>query len=298
MFRRKEKILLFPKGGTWYNTFVCGSGRGPGPKGKGVTAVDRTELLDRTARSPEERQLLARVWDKLEGARRGIPSHTPFLSTAQQEAAERLLNAAGHPRHLFSGGWPDAERKILALLPDWQEEDCWESPLTALRCTWHSGESLTHRDFLGSVLGQGLDREKIGDILIRPGVCDILVFQEVSRYLLQNLTGAGRVKLKVEEIGLEEVEPPLTETKLIHDTVSSLRLDAVMASGFSIGRSRAAELISGGKAEVNHHPCIKTDRQVAQGDVITCRGLGKCVVKEVGGLSKKGRTILTLERYV
>ena len=71
-----------------------------------------------------------------------------------------------------------------------------------------------------------------------------------------------------------------------------------MASGFSIGRSKAAELISGGKAEVNHHPCVKSDRQVAQEDVITCRGLGKCVVKEVGGLSKKGRIILTLERYL
>jgi len=262
------------------------------------TAVNRTELLTRVARSPEERQLLARVWDKIEGAQRGVPGHTPFLSTAQQEAALRLLNAAGHPRHLFSGGWADAERKVLALLPDWQEEETWESPLTALRCTWQSGENLTHRDFLGSVLGQGLDREKIGDILIRPGVCDIIVFQEVSRYLLQNLTGAGRVKLHVEEIGLEEVEPPLTETKLIHDTVNSLRLDAVMATGFAIGRSRAAELISGGKVELNHRPCVKGDKLVEQGDVLTCRGLGKCVVKEVGGLSKKGRTILTMERYL
>ena len=86
--------------------------------------------------------------------------------------------------------------------------------------------------------------------------------------------------------------------KVIHDTVSSPRLDAVMAAGFAIGRSKAAGLISTGKVELNHRPCVKPDRTVNEGDTLTCRGLGKCVLKEVNGLSKKGRTILVLERYL
>ena len=49
---------------------------------------------------------------------------------------------------------------------------------------------------------------------------------------------------------------------------------------------------------MNHRECLKGDRQVEEGDVITCRGLGKCVVKEVPGQSKKGRTMLVLERYI
>ena len=260
--------------------------------------MTKTELLNQVAQSGEERLFLARVLDKLETAQRGAPACTFFLSEAQQEAAGRLIAAAGHPRPLFSGGFEDAERKVCAFLPDWQEEADWEPPFAALRCRWQSGEALTHRDFLGAILGQGLDREKVGDILVRPGVCDVLVFRELCPFLLQNWDGAGRAKLKVEEIGLEEVEPPLVEVRTHRDTVSSPRLDAVMASGFSMGRGKAAGLISSGKVELNHRPCVKPDRAVEQGDVITCRGLGKCLLKEMGGVSKKGRIMLVLERYV
>ena len=260
--------------------------------------MNKTELLNKVAQSAEERIFLARAADKLEAARRGVPACTPFLSAAQQEALGRFLTAAGHPRHLFDGGWADAERKVCAFLPDWQEAEDWEPPFTALRCRWQSGEELTHRDFLGAILGQGVDREKVGDSLVRPGSCDLLVFRELCPYLLQNLTGAGRARLTAEEIPLSAVEAPVRQVRTVHDTVSSPRLDAVMAAGFSIGRSRAAGLITAGKAELNHRPCVKPDREVGQGDVITCRGLGKCVVTELGGVSKKGRTILTLERYL
>ena len=73
---------------------------------------------------------------------------------------------------------------------------------------------------------------------------------------------------------------------------------SVAAAGFSIPRSRAAELIRGGRVMVNHRPCGKADKAVEAGDVLTCRGLGKCVLREIGGTSKRGRTILELERYL
>ena len=86
--------------------------------------------------------------------------------------------------------------------------------------------------------------------------------------------------------------------KTIRDTVAALRLDAVLASGFSTSRSKAAQLVSAGRVSVNHRECMKSDRTVEQGDVLSCRGLGKCVVKEVLGQSKKGRIMLILERYI
>ena len=109
--------------------------------------MNKTELLDRLAQSAQERQLLARICDQMDHAGRGVPACTPFLSLAQQEAAHRLIAAAGHPRHLFSGGFADAERKVCAFLPDWQEEDDWESPLVVLRCQGLSGERLTTGTF-------------------------------------------------------------------------------------------------------------------------------------------------------
>jgi len=260
--------------------------------------MNKTELLDKLAGDGDERRLLARVWDKADSARRGAPACTSFLSTHEQELSARLIAAMGRPRHLFSGGFADAERKVCAFLPDWQEPEDWEPPFAALRCRWQSGEKLTHRDFLGSVLGQGIDREKVGDILVRDGTCDLLVFKELVPYLLQNLTGAGRAKLKVEEIPLAEIAPPEKAVKVIHDTVSSPRLDAVLSSGFSVSRGKAAELIAAGRVELDHAPCLKADKPVTEGAVLTCRGLGKCVVTALGGVSKKGRTILTIERYL
>ena len=263
--------------------------------------MNKTELLQRLARDGEERLLLARALDKLELARdRGAPAHTGFLSPHERALIENgLIPAAGWPRHLFSGGWPGAERTVCAFLPDWQEEDAWlaSSPLRALRCTW-SGAALTHRDFLGAVLGLGLDREKVGDLLVGEGSCDVLVLEDVADFLLFHLDQAGRAHVKVSAIPLEEVNAPEVRVKAVRDTVSSLRLDAVAASGFSLARGKAAGRITSGKVQLNHQECLKPDRPVAQGDTISCRGLGKCVVKEVGGPSKKGRIMIELERYV
>ena len=266
--------------------------------------MTKKELLDRCARDGEERVLLARALDKLELAReRGIPAHTPFLSPGEQAALADLLAAWGHPRHLFWGGYPDAERRVCAFLPDWQEEDGLlsdpEGPLAALEAKFPAGAALGHRDILGALMGLGITREKVGDILLPgPGVCQVVVLRDALPILLSQWEGAGRWKVSLEAIPLDRLAPKPAQVKTIRDTVATPRLDAVLAAGFSLSRSRAAGYISAGKVAVNHRECLKSDKLVEEGDVLTCRGLGKCVVKEVPGQSKKGRTMLVLERYV
>ena len=147
-------------------------------------------------------------------------------------------------------------------------------------------------------MGLGLTREKLGDILMEDGRCQVVVLREALPILLSQWEGAGRWKLKVREIPVSELSPRPPEVKTIRDTVAAMRLDAVLASGFSTSRSKAAELVSAGRVSVNHRECMKSDRTVEQGDVLSCRGLGKCVVKEVLGQSKKGRIMLVLERYI
>ena len=266
--------------------------------------MNKTELLTRLARDGEERMLLARTMDKLELAgRRNIPAHTAFLSPQERATVEMLTNASGRPSHLFYGGFEGAERTICVFLPDWQEPEDWladgeDFPICALRCTFPEDAGLTHRDFLGSILGLGLDRGKVGDLLGSPGVCDILLLKEIEDFLLLHLESAGRTRLKVAPVALSALTPPKVEVKLIRDTVATLRLDAVAASAFSLPRSKAADLISSGRVQLNHRECTKPDRTVAQGDVISCRGMGKAAVKTVGGVSKKGRIIIEVERYL
>ena len=158
--------------------------------------MNKTELLDRCARSGEERTLLARVLDKLELAQnRGVPAWTPFLTPGEQASAGDLLAAWGGPRYLAAGGYEGSERNILYFPPDWQEpEDALadpEGPLAALEGTFPGGASLTHRDILGSLMGLGITREKLGDILILEGKCQVVALREALPILLSQWESAG-----------------------------------------------------------------------------------------------------------
>ena len=265
--------------------------------------MTKTELLNKCARSGEERMLLARTLDKLELAQtRSIPTHTPFLSPAEQACVTDMLNRAGHPRHFFFGGFEGAERQICVFLPDWQERDDFladpDLPVTALRAALPKDADPSHRDVLGSLMGLGITREKLGDILFGEGFCDVLCLADALPILRAQWESVGRWKIKLQEIPLSalEVKPP--EVRTIRDTVAALRLDAVLASGFSTSRGKASDLIGAGRVMVNHRECLKGDKTVNEGDVLTCRGLGKCVVKQVLGQSRKGRIMLVLERYI
>ena len=264
--------------------------------------MNKTELLNKFAKHPEERVALARALDQLERAQnRSIPCATQFLSPAQRAALEPLIAAVGHPRHLFCGGYEGAERTICVFLPDWQEAEDWDAAeeLAAVECAYPpTGADLTHRDLLGGLMGIGLVRERVGDILVGERAAQIVCLKEAAPIILSQFDQAGRYRLKLREISLAELSPAPAQVKLIHDTVAALRLDAVLASGFSLARGKAAEAVAAGRVSLNHRECLKPDRPVGEGDVLICRGLGKCVLKAVGGQSRKGRVIIEIERYL
>lgn len=264
--------------------------------------MNKTELLNKFSKDPEERVVLARALDQLDRAgRRSIPCATQFLSPAQRAALEPLLAASGHPRHLFHGGFEGAERTICVFLPDWQDPEDWEpsDELAAIQCAYPpTGADLTHRDLLGGLMGIGLTRERVGDILAGETAAQIVCLRDAAPIILSQFDQAGRYRLKLKEISLAELAPVPAQVKLVHDTVAALRLDAVLASGFSLARGRAADAVTGGRVSLNHRECVKPDKAVEAGDVITCRGLGKCVLKRVGGQSRKGRIIIEIERYL
>ncbi len=262
--------------------------------------MDRKTLLDRAAHDAQERVLLAHVLDKCETARaRSIPAHTDFLSPAEQRGAEELLHAAKyHDGWAFCGGYARAERRMLCFLADWQEGPDEEDCLAALRVRYRADEALTHRDLLGSLMALGVARGKLGDILVSDGAADVLVCADIADYLLREWTGAGRAKLTAERVALAELAVPELKIRELRDTVATLRLDAVAATGFSMSRAKAAELVASGRVQLNHRECTKPDAALTQGDVVSARGLGKFELVEVGGLSKKGRTAILIHRYL
>lgn len=265
--------------------------------------MDKQSLLASIAESPEDRLLLARIYDKISaGERKNIPASTCFLTGREQLLAQRMIQKMGVANTCFFGGTESAERQVLCYIPEYYEREYFlyeeDSPVAALRAEISDYDSLTHRDFLGGILAQGIRREVLGDIFVSKEYCDFLVLREMAPYLLQHLSSIGRARVRLSQIPLKELEVPEQKMKVIRDTVSTLRLDSVMASGFQIGRSKAQTFISAGKVEVNHGPVTKPDRMVSEGDVISCRGLGKMMVSQVNGQTKKGRTSVVLQKYL
>ena len=261
--------------------------------------MDRSNI-EKIAQDPQDRMLLAKVWDKMTaGMQRNIPAHTAFLSPRELEMNRFLF---GEPEGLVSfGGYEDAERKMLCYLPDYLEEaSLWEdgSPVVCLRASFYEGETPTHRDFLGSLIGSGITRECVGDICVGKGACDFFVTEEIAPYLLQNFTNAGRTKLQLCSIPLSQANIPEPEITVISDTLASLRLDSVLSSGFRISRSLAAQAVSSGKVAIDGLPCEKPDKQVCEGAKISLRGSGKIKLAQIKGQTRKGRISVEIHRYV
>lgn len=261
--------------------------------------MDRSNI-DKISGNPEDRILLAKLWDKINaGIRRSIPANTCFLSPREQEMARFLFG--DQPGLLYFGGFDDAERKMLVYLPDYLDDSSLydeESPMVCLRATYYEADALTHRDFLGALMGAGIARETVGDICVGRGCCDFFVTAEIADYILRNFVSAGRTKLHMERIPLRGANIPEAEIKEIKDTVASLRLDSVISSGFRIGRSLAAQYIQAGKSAIDGLPCEKCDKPVAEGMKISVRGLGKIKLAAVNGRTKKDRISITIHRYV
>ena len=261
--------------------------------------MDRRNI-EKIARTPEDRLLLAKLWDKIDtGIRRNIPANTCFLSPRELELARYLFGE--EPGLTAFGGYGDAERKMLCYLPDYLTEDSLyeeDSPLVCLRASFYQGDSPSHRDFLGALMGAGIARETVGDICVGKDSCDFFVTQEVAPYVLQNFLSAGRVKLHLEQVPIRESAIPQPEVKEIKDTLASLRLDGVISAGFRIGRSLAAQYVSAGRAAIDGLPCEKPDKTVEEGAKVSVRGLGKIKLAAVNGQTKKGRISVVIHRYV
>lgn len=256
--------------------------------------------IEKIAQSPEDKLLLAKLWDKVNaGIRRNIPASTGFLSPREQALARYLF---GEAEGLSTfGGYEEAERRMYVYLPEYLEEEVlWEdgSPCVCLRAEFYQGDSPSHRDFLGALMGSGIARETVGDICVDKGSCDFFVTAEIAPYILQNFTGAGRTKVRLTRIPLRQAHIPQPEIKEIKDALASLRLDSVVSSGFRIGRSLACEYIAAGKVAVDGLPWEKPDKPVPEGAKISLRGAGKIKLAQVGGRTKKDRISVVIHRYV
>ena len=247
----------------------------------------------------DERRLMHRVEELCRVAEaRGIPRYTGFLSDREQSLAQAACNKAGCTAIRFWGGYPDAERRVLCIEPPdaWQEE-----PLAYLQFTAYGDKLPTHRDYLGSILGLGLERTCVGDLLADPARADTfyaVVLADKQAFIASELTSAGHSTVHTD--CLDALPPQLAagpERPLQEATVPSLRADAVLAVMLHTSRTRAAEYIAAGRVEINHLPVEKPHASVYEQDVFTVRGKGRFRLTALPGKSKKDRSIIEFFQY-
>lgn len=246
-------------------------------------------------RGEEDQAQVMRRLDELATrvSRTGIPTFTMFLSPAEAGWAQASANRQ-RVSVSFGGGYEDAERVIACFHDDFEAPE--EYPIVALELTWPHQSAPGHRDVLGSVMGLGIKRSCVGDIVLQAERGYLFAERQMADHIAQSLLSAGRTRLQIRPMDeLPELEPPKGVEK--HDTASSLRLDAVVAAGLDLSRGDAAELITAGHVKLRHLPTERTDARVQEGDAISVRGYGRLVVEEVGNPTKKGRLPLRLIRY-
>ena len=225
----------------------------------------------------------------------GHVQFTGFLDERQQALAQAQLARLAWQGQLFFGGYPDAERVVLALY----EQDppkAEQFPIHCLRIGCKNAARLTHRDYLGALMGLGIKRECVGDILPDEEGALVFALPAFARMIETQLTEVGRERVTVAPAALpQSVDAPAGEPMQI--SVASLRLDAVLAALLHLSREQAAALIRSEKVLVNHIVRTAPAVSLEEGDLLTIRGTGRFRLQALCGQSKKGRSFVRCIKY-
>jgi len=262
--------------------------------------MEREKILQRFEQETE-RLTAGMILDRAAQAEKtGEPQTTDFLDPLQQRTADRVLCFFKDLKIIGWGGYQEAERVRLLIFPSVRQATMADVPLAYLEAdAGPYGSGLTHRDYLGSLLGLGLRREKVGDILLNgEQPAQVVVHPEILSYLLANWTDVGRHGIRVREISAAELTPAAPRSRDVKATVASLRIDAVASAGFGLSRSKLAPAIKAGQVKLNWQSVKNASASVKEGDVIAVAGRGRVEVAEVRGESKKGRIHLLLKKRV
>lgn len=224
--------------------------------------------------------------------------YSGFLSPAEQEDLARSREASGFSWFL-SGGHEYAERKILAA-GDEAEYGPAELPVRVVAVRPKSekyAEELTHRDYLGALLGLGVERSVIGDILVRDRRAWFFCLDSVAELLASSLTQVRRtaVAAEIAAADLPELRP---RYEVLRVNVASERLDAVAAAFAGLSRGQAERLFAAGMVFVNSRETADKSLRLKEGDVISVRGTGKAVYDGIAYETRKKRFQVILRKLV
>ena len=223
-----------------------------------------------------------------------------FLNLNEQSILHQMAKDF-YNSFVLSGGYNCAERKMAAFVPSaLLGNDTYGTPGTISPDRFpiiaiqvepshpKFAESFTHRDVLGAIMGTGLKREMLGDILKQDHAFIVLCAKQMSDYLVENCMKIRHTMVQCKQIPLSDFvyEPTFIEKESV---VASLRLDTIIADVCKLPRSAAQKIISEGNAFINSQKILRNDYCCQDGDILSVRHHGKFLLETTNQITKKGR---------
>ena len=258
--------------------------------------MDKTKLINSLS-GPDEKFLFSKTLDRaLLCEKKSFPSFSPFLDPLKCEKFAAMIEKEGICHVSAYGGAMECERKMLAFYNDYDTVNESDFPIAALEII-HNSSKLTHRDFLGSVLGCGINREKTGDIFTFPGKAIVFLESDISDFICGALDKVGNTPIERSIIEDDFLLAPFIEGNLKDIVIASMRLDAVISTVWNISRGKAAKLIEAEKAFVNWQCAKSSSKLVEEGNTITLRGHGRAIIESVNGKTKKDNVSISVKIF-
>lgn len=250
--------------------------------------------------SHDERDFVVKATDWVERASKVHDMKlTDFLDPRQVFILQFLVNRSQDVQVRFDGGYEAAERKRALIAPDYRYLDEEDMGMQVLSITSDDQKisELEHGDYMGSLLGLGMKRGKIGDIQVLEDGCHTVVAAETGAFLSLQLNQVHRLHVFTELLPLNQMKWSATKLDTIDITVASMRLDGICADVHRLSRSKILIPIKAGRCKVNWKVVEDPSKPLKAGDVVSIQGFGRFKVLEQDGMTKKGRCRVKIGKF-
>ncbi|KGG79565.1 RNA-binding S4 domain protein [Caloranaerobacter azorensis H53214] len=250
-------------------------------------------------KDPEQIIVMRKILDKIEKVLKNHEVvYSDFLDPYQRRLSYSILNRFSDLNYFEEGGLEEAERKSIIIYPFYLNKEDIENPIGLIEIIGNFRRRLSHRDYLGSILGLGIKREKIGDIYLHDDFAQIVLHRDILDFVKLHLNKVGNQNVYVEEISLGEIKQGVTEYIEKNITVSSLRVDNVISTVYNVSRSKCLMYFNQNRVKVNWEPIRQPFHLVDETDLISVKGEGRFLIYKNLGKTKKGRHKLIIKIYV
>lgn len=247
----------------------------------------------------EEKIFASKIRDKIKQysvTQSGV--HTDFLDMAELGIVQSVLNSQKITDYCITGGYIDAEMKML-ILGDSEENVDQYIKCIEINLPDEVHGKYIHRDYLGTVMSFGFERNRVGDIIVMDEKAYIMVCSDLAEYIQYMLTQDKKFKKSaINIIPCYNIQDFKRKFEIKTITLNTPRLDSVVSQIANTSRASAERLLSLGKVFVNCVEETKSTKLVKEKDMLVIRGIGKFEVEEFAGLNRKGKLVVKIKRYI